>query len=201
MPNKSPNTKYDFQPNPKPNILVRLFKFLLRVLLVIAIGYGIVFLSSGNLSKITTYLGNSYKYTKLVGHDLPQPNSLPNPITGAYLTDTWGAARSGGRRHEGIDIFAERGTPIHGTTQGIVRRVGLDDLGGNVVYVVGPGRSGHYYAHLDNFANISEGDWVEAGDVLGYVGDTGNAKGTPPHVHYGIYTSEGAINPYPLLKK
>ena len=74
-------------------------------------------------------------------------------------------------------------------------------MGGNVVSILGPGGVGHYYAHLQQFADIQPGDWVEVGSVLGYVGDSGNAKGTPPHVHYGIYTQSGAVNPYPLLAK
>src|SRR5699024_12013591 len=64
---------------------------------------------------------------------------ISSPIEGANLTDTWGAARSGGRSHEGIDIFAARNTPIHSTTPGIVRKVGTNELGGNVVMILGPG--------------------------------------------------------------
>ncbi|MCG3861875.1 M23 family metallopeptidase, partial [Psychrobacter sp. Ps5] len=59
----------------------------------------------------------------------------------------------------------------------------------------------HYYAHLEDYADISPNDWVNAGDIIGYVGDSGNAKGTPPHVHYGIYINGSAVNPYPLLQK
>ncbi|MNT39589.1 L-Ala--D-Glu endopeptidase precursor [compost metagenome] len=66
---------------------------------------------------------------------------------------------------------------------------------------MGPGRQLHYYAHLDDYAAIRAGDIVVAGTVLGYVGTTGNARGTPPHLHYGIYTAGGALNPYPLLKE
>ncbi|WP_352284836.1 peptidoglycan DD-metalloendopeptidase family protein, partial [Pseudoalteromonas sp. Q18-MNA-CIBAN-0097] len=78
-------------------------------------------------------------------------------------TDTWGAARSQGRSHEGIDIFAARGTPIQSTTQGIVSKVGENTLGGRVVVVVGPGGAGHYYAHLEDYADIAPNDWVNAG--------------------------------------
>ena len=61
----------------------------------------------------------------------------------------------------------------------------------------------HYYAHLDEYSDqIQEGDWVEVGQVLGYVGNTGNAQNTPPHLHYGIYLPGlGAINPYPFLQE
>ena len=130
------------------------------------------------------------------------PSALPVPVQGvssARLADTWGAARAGGRRHEGIDIFAPRGTPVLSATEGVVMQVGTNNLGGQVVWVLGPGRQRHYYAHLDAYADIARGQLVAAGDVLGYVGNTGNAKGTPPHLHYGIYDG-GAINPYGLLK-
>lgn len=115
------------------------------------------------------------------------------------LVDTWGGIRSGNRRHEGIDIMARRGTPVVSATRGIVSRVGQNGLGGNVVWTVGPSGERHYYAHLDSVASISEGQEVMIGDTLGFVGTTGNARGTPPHLHYGIYHDSGAINPYPRL--
>lgn len=130
----------------------------------------------------------------------PAPVALPNPVSGHTFIDTWGAARSGGRRHEGIDIFAKRGTPIRATTRGVVVNVGPNPLGGRTVMVLGPSGQRHYYAHLEKYPNLGRGDWVQAGDIVGYVGDSGNAKGTPPHLHYGIYTPQGAINPYPLLR-
>jgi murein DD-endopeptidase MepM/ murein hydrolase activator NlpD len=131
------------------------------------------------------------------------PATLPVPvdrIKSHDLRDTWGAPRSGGRRHQGIDIFAPRGTPVRSATRGLVWRVGQNRLGGNVVWVLGPGGELHYYAHLDRVAGIAAGDIVERGGLLGYVGNTGNARNTPYHLHYGIYTlSHGAINPFPRL--
>ena len=132
----------------------------------------------------------------------PAPASLPVPVAGVragQLTDTWGAARSGGRSHEGIDVFAPRGTAVTSTTRGLVVRRGENRLGGRVVSVLGPGGQFHYYAHLDDWGPVAVGDWVEPGSVLGEVGNTGNARGTPPHLHYGIYQAGGAVNPYPLL--
>jgi murein DD-endopeptidase MepM/ murein hydrolase activator NlpD len=133
------------------------------------------------------------------------PESLPLPIAElrqAALRDSWGAPRSNGRKHQGIDLFAPKGTPVSSTTRGLVFRVGQNQLGGNVVWILGPGRQMHYYAHLDRFAAFEPGDLVNPGDVIGYVGDTGNARGTPPHLHYGIYTpGRGAINPFPLLQQ
>jgi murein DD-endopeptidase MepM/ murein hydrolase activator NlpD len=134
---------------------------------------------------------------------MPAPQVLPVPVDGVerrQIADTWGGPRSGGRTHEGVDIFAPRGTPVRSATRGVVLRVGENRLGGLHATVLGPGLQVHYYAHFDRFGDFDAGDVVAAGDVLGYVGDTGNAKGTPPHLHYGIYTpGGGAMNPWPLL--
>lgn len=131
------------------------------------------------------------------------PTSLSMPVEGvsaSRVANTWGAPRSGGRRHEGLDIFAPRGTPVLSATEGVVTRVGTNNLGGQVVWVLGPAGQRHYYAHLDSYADIAVGDRVQPGTVLGTVGNTGNARGTPPHLHYGVYGSSGAFNPYPLLR-
>lgn len=131
----------------------------------------------------------------------PEMQSLMNPVKGHKFDDTWGAARSGGRRHEGVDIFAKSGTPIRSTTDGIVTKRGSNKLGGKVIGIQGPG-AWHYYAHLKKFAGAKLHEKVKAGEVIGYVGDTGNAKKTPPHLHYGIYfTNGGAVNPYPLINQ
>ena len=128
---------------------------------------------------------------------------LPVPVeqvASTDLEDTWGAPRSDNRRHEGIDIFAPLGRPVTSTTDGVVFKVGENSLGGHVVRVLGPGWQWHYYAHLDRFADIKPGSIVQRGSVLGYVGNTGNAVGTPYHLHYGVYRfMGGAQNPYPLL--
>ena len=130
----------------------------------------------------------------------PAPSALPHPLPGRGLTDTWGGARSGGRKHEGIDIFAPRDTPIRATTEGVVLNVGPNGLGGRTVMILGPGGQRHYYAHLERYPDLKSGDWVKAGDVVGTVGDSGNAKGAPPHLHYGIYTATGAIDPLPRMR-
>lgn len=134
----------------------------------------------------------------------PAPDRLAVPVANVRphaLRNTWHADRDGGkRRHEGIDIFARRGTPVRATTEGIVTRVGHNRLGGNVVWVLGPGGWRHYYAHLDSFAHIRAGERLQPGAMLGFVGNSGNAKGTPPHLHYGIYDRRGARNPFPLFR-
>ena len=138
-----------------------------------------------------------------------EPDSvLSMPVAGvrvADITDTWGAPRGGGRSHEGQDIFAERGTAIYSATPGIVYRIGTSNLGGNVVLIVGAGGRRYYYAHLDDWADIEEGQTVDTNTVLGYVGNTGNAVTTPPHLHFGIYSGSRwtcdreAHDPLPLL--
>ena len=131
------------------------------------------------------------------------PKRLPVPVDGvrpSAIRNSWGAPRERGRDHQGIDIFAKRGTPVRSTTDGLVVRLGHNRLGGNVVWVMGPGRQTHYYAHLSEFGAFKPGDRVLAGDIIGYVGDTGNARGTPHHLHYGVYQfGGGAINPFPLI--
>ena len=117
------------------------------------------------------------------------------------IADTWGASRGTGRRHEGQDIFAPKGTPILSATSGYIYKIGENNLGGQTVSVIGSGGRVYYYAHLDSYApNLEVGDRVSTRTVLGYVGTTGNAQGTPPHLHFGVYTLTGAINPLPLLK-
>jgi murein DD-endopeptidase MepM/ murein hydrolase activator NlpD len=132
------------------------------------------------------------------------PMLVEIPVEGVrrdQIRDSWGAPRSGGRSHRGVDIFAMRGTPVISATEGIVIRVGTNELGGQVINVLGPGRQVHYYAHLDAYGSFDEGDAVLPGDTLGYVGDTGNARGTPTHLHYGVYDPvDGAVNPWPLLR-
>ena len=121
-------------------------------------------------------------------------------VTKRQIADTWGAPRGVGRRHEGQDIFAPRGTPILSATNGFVYKIGENNLGGQTVSVIGSGGRVYYYAHLDSYApGLEVGDRVSKRTVLGFVGTTGNAQGTPPHLHFGVYTFTGAINPLPLL--
>ena len=129
---------------------------------------------------------------------------LAMPVAGvskSNVSDSWHAPRSGGeRRHEGQDIFAPRGTPVLSATDGYVVRVGENRLGGKTVSVMGAGGRMYYYAHLDAYApNIGFGQHVTPTTVLGFVGTTGNAVGTSPHLHFGVYSRNGAINPLPMV--
>jgi murein DD-endopeptidase MepM/ murein hydrolase activator NlpD len=117
------------------------------------------------------------------------------------IQSIFGAARDGGRRnHDGVDIFARRGTPVLAAAPGMAYRVDITGLGGKVVWVRDPLRNFRlYYAHLDS-QHVSDGDRIEIGDTLGFVGNTGNARTTPPHLHFGLYRSgEGPVDPIPFL--
>lgn len=114
-------------------------------------------------------------------------------------SDTFGAARGGGgRQHQGTDIFAARGTPVFAVQEGVVGTA-TDPLGGTVVNLTATDGRQYYYAHL---ASV-EGAFPRAvnfGDVIGYVGSSGNASGTAPHLHFQIYNFDGApLNPFPEL--
>ncbi len=122
------------------------------------------------------------------------------PIPGAgrrNIQSFFGAARSGGQReHQGIDIFSPRGTPVVAAVDGWISSTSPNELGGNVVWLWDPARRQTlYYAHLDRHA-VGAGQRVRKGDVIGYVGNTGNARTTAPHLHFGIYRrGRGAIDP------
>jgi len=130
--------------------------------------------------------------------------SLGFPVAGRDLgavRSGFGASREGGRRrHHGVDIFAPRGTPVIAAVAGRVTRIGTQGLGGNVVWLREEGWGRRlYYAHLDRHA-VSEDAWVKPGDTLGFVGNTGNARTTPPHLHFGIYLrGEGPVDPHTHL--
>jgi murein DD-endopeptidase MepM/ murein hydrolase activator NlpD len=129
--------------------------------------------------------------------------SLRFPVYGHDTTaiGSWyGDPRDGGRRrHQGLDIFAPRGTPVLAAADGVVRSTRSNRLGGNVVWLRDNLGRTHYYAHLDTQV-VHRGERVQAGDTLGFVGNTGNARTTPPHLHFGIY-SRGSFDPYPALQQ
>ncbi|WMJ70481.1 M23 family metallopeptidase [Stenotrophomonas sp. 24(2023)] len=135
---------------------------------------------------------------------MPPATALPVPVDGVrwrQIADTFGAPRGRDRHHAGIDIFARRGTPVRSATPGVVASIREGGLGGRQVWVIGPGRERYYYAHLERWAeNLAQGQVVQAGDLLGHVGDSGNAQGTPPHLHFGLYGPAGARDPLPLMR-
>jgi murein DD-endopeptidase MepM/ murein hydrolase activator NlpD len=132
----------------------------------------------------------------------PPSGSLVCPVDGAVaFTDTWGAARSGGRSHEGVDMIASRGTPAVAIETGTIKRMGNGGLGGITVWITGASGDEYYYAHLDGWAEgLTVGQAVTAGDLVGYVGNTGNARYTVTHLHFEYHPGGGsAVNPYPLV--
>ena len=132
--------------------------------------------------------------------------SLGFPVRGkteAAIGSVWGDARdAGARRHEGVDIFAARGTPVVAAADGLITRTGTSPLGGNVVWLADAAHGQHlYYAHLDKQL-VAPGQRVRVGDTLGLVGNTGNARTTSPHLHFGIYRAgRGAIDPLPFVRR
>lgn len=129
--------------------------------------------------------------------------TLSFPVAGHGMPDVgsiFGDPRDGGvRDHHGIDIFAPRGTPVVAATAGTVSRVRTTQRGGRVVWLrAADRRQSLYYAHLDSQL-VSDGMRVEPGDTLGLVGNSGNARTTPPHLHFGIY-SRGPVDPVPFVR-
>ena len=138
--------------------------------------------------------------------------SLQFPVQGFSQTavqSVFGDSRDSGRReHQGIDIFAPRGTPVLAAADGVIAPSDSNRLGGIVVWQWLPQRAmSLYYAHLDRRA-VSAGAFVRAGEVVGYVGNTGNARATAPHLHFGIYArpgpstplgTSGAVDPLPYV--
>jgi murein DD-endopeptidase MepM/ murein hydrolase activator NlpD len=132
--------------------------------------------------------------------------TLAMPVVGVRpydLTNSWGNARDGGKRkHKGIDIFAPKGTGIVAVADGIISYLGEQPKGGNCLWLTTENGASFYYAHLDRWAaGLYEGMEVRTGDLLGYVGNTGNAKYTPSHLHFGVNENDEMVNPYPILTR
>ena len=128
--------------------------------------------------------------------------SMACPVNGSVaFTDTWGARRSGGRSHQGVDMIASRGTPLVAIEAGTIKRMRNSGLGGITIWLRGSGGDEYYYAHLDGWAaGLSVGQSVAVGELVGYVGNTGNAQYTVSHLHFELHPGGGgAVNPYPLV--
>ena len=132
-------------------------------------------------------------------------------VTRDRLRDTYSDARGLGRRHDAIDIEAPRGTPVLSVAASVVMKLFQSDRGGTTLYALAPDqRTIYYYAHLDRYADgMIEGRRLRAGEILGYVGDTGNAQPGDYHLHFEISTTTDPkkywggtpVNPYPLLRR
>lgn len=130
--------------------------------------------------------------------DLAPP--LPDMLA-SELTDSFFAYRVGRRVHQAIDIMRPSGTPLYACVDGFVERIQTSRLGGKSIYISDPERRYRFfYAHLSGYADgVTEGMPVTRGTLLGYVGNTGNARFTGPHLHLQIMSQSSTVNPYPLL--
>ena len=129
---------------------------------------------------------------------------LTCPVAGPHTySDTWGAPRSGGRRHKGVDLMAAAGTRLVAVEAGTVTRAGWGDrLGGLRVWLRGDrSHDSYYYAHLSQVA-VKAGQRVHRGQLVGRVGQTGNARSTPPHLHFEVHPDGGAaVKPTPYVRR
>lgn len=139
--------------------------------------------------------------------------SLELPVDGikrAELRDTFNEARGGSRKHEALDVLAPRHTPVLAVEDGTIARLFFSDAGGITVYQFDPGKKFcYYYAHLQRYADgLKEGAAIKRGQVIGYVGTTGNAPRETPHLHFAIFQLDDEkkwwqgtpIDPYSVLK-
>lgn len=136
------------------------------------------------------------------------------PVQGVVpsaLVDTYNQKRGSDRIHEALDIMAPKGTPVLATADGTIKKLFKSVPGGLTIYEFDPSENfAYYYAHLDSYAaDISEGKSVKQGQIIGYVGSTGNASASAPHLHFAIFRLNAdkhwwqgtAINPYLLLRR
>lgn len=133
----------------------------------------------------------------------PAPAGVACPVGGPRsYSDSWGAARSGGRRHKGTDILAPRGTAIYAYESGTVTRLWNSRLGGISLYLRGNSGNTYFYTHLQGYVGgISGGQRVQVGQHIAFNGDTGNARGIP-HLHFEVMPGGGAnVNPYPYVAR
>jgi len=167
-----------------------MLKLILNLYIYIAVF--IVFLIVIGFMKRRLFIYISGLTAVLIAIGFMLPENLVIPVQGAKITDwnhktfwyePWGKSRV----HKGIDIFAKKGTPLLSATLGVVVYTGKFGRGGNVIIVLGPKWKIHYYAHLESI-NVLVGEFVSTNKKIGTVGNSGNAKGKPPHVHYSVVT-------------
>jgi murein DD-endopeptidase MepM/ murein hydrolase activator NlpD len=163
--------------------------------------------SSGGSATPTTQAAPQPPAPQPSAPDPPKPEPPAPVITGGSwlcpvagpnaFGDTWGAARSGGRTHQGVDMMSPFGTPLIAVVAGSVT-MKTNNLGGNVIWLTGADGNKYYYAHLSSWEGSSRG--VGAGEVIGYVGATGNTSAN--HLHFEIHPGGGAaVNPYPTVRQ
>jgi murein DD-endopeptidase MepM/ murein hydrolase activator NlpD len=171
-------------------------------------------LAAGVLWMLRDPTSESAEHPSVPAPELPGPGRLLIPVSGVGpedLVDSYEQARTEGRRHDAIDIAAPRGTPVLAVAEGTVAALFLSERGGITVYHLAEDRRTiYYYAHLDRYAEgITDGARVRQGEVIGYVGDSGNSGAGNYHLHFEITTTAdpeqywGGVprNPYPELTR
>jgi len=150
---------------------------------------GIEGASGGSEAVPTTLVAGPVTIGQMLGVAAPTQTRIGFPVAGVApgeVTNSFGW-HWGGHKHAGVDIFAPRGTDVRAPIGGEVELAGTGAIGGNYVWLRGDDGRGYYMAHLDAFADgIGPGQRVEIGETLGFVGTTGDAEGTPPHLHFAI---------------
>ncbi|HWB88077.1 MAG TPA: M23 family metallopeptidase [Acidimicrobiia bacterium] len=142
---------------------------------------------------------------------------FPQEVSATHFSSTYGARRSGGRRHRGNDLLAPRMTEVYAIADGVVVHVGINRLSGRNVRILHEGDWTSYYLHLNNDTpgsddgsapwtftvapGIEVGAGVDAGQLIGWSGDSGNAEGTTPHTHFELHSDDRAIDPFDLLSE
>lgn len=159
----------------------------------------------GRYNRNTAYVDDVLALANILADDAADGDGMRCPVAGRVsFADTWGAPRSGGRSHKGVDMFADHGTPVLAPVAGDVEHR-ADSLGGLAFHLWGEDGTYYYGAHLSAYGP-STGP-VPAGAVIGYVGDTGNAIGTWPHLHFEIHpgrtrgAASAAVNPTPAVRE
>ncbi len=128
------------------------------------------------------------------------PGFICPVLGGASFIDSWGFPRSGGRTHKGVDMFAPRGTPVVAVVDGRIK-FSSNSLGGRSTHLYADNGTVYYYTHLDGHpSDVTSGQRVTKGTIVGYVGNTGNARYTSPHNHFEIRPNGKAVNPYPTVR-
>lgn len=160
-------------------------------------------LSSSDDGDFGSWRGSRQVRSRINDLDDDKVDSVPLPIlfglTRANLSRNFGDLRSGGRAHEGLDIMAPKRALIVSPTEAVVIRTGDGASSGLYVYTANPGGETFAYMHLDEIADIDEGDVLNVGDLIGYVGNTGNASGGATHLHFEIHDDGDPTDPYPRL--
>ncbi|MDP9495763.1 MAG: peptidoglycan DD-metalloendopeptidase family protein [Actinomycetota bacterium] len=157
---------------------------------------------SGTGSTTTTTVGGAVTGTTAPAPPPPPGSGGTCPVAGAVsFSDSFGAPRSGGRGHRGVDMIAARGTPIVAIYSGTILRMSSSALGGVTLWMKAENGDQFYYAHLDGYGDIATGQSVAEGYVLGFNGSTGNAPTWLPHLHFEWHPGGGAaVNPYQLVR-